>query len=285
MSKKDLVKIPETPPVWDADLMATVDRTIGPDFTDDPLVRRYNLFCEDKLQGKQYKLTMYSKDSTIYPGVATKKDALKQLEDAQQRLPDHEHFLPFGGVGPFKGMACNASTPEISKAQAYERQLEVFVPEGVDRDKESPFMIFLAGLLVFENLGHIAPLFRRLRQCCRCCCSGAGGTAAHAISYTKTMDNLFKEKELDPMICIFLDPGPQDETCIWGSQRNLELDAVSSKFTEFVDSLMHSASPVPEKQKGRLLHQIILCGDQVPVGPAGCGVGNPVVNKSVTAVR
>eukprot|EP00928_Gymnodinium_smaydae_P013834 TRINITY_DN15019_c0_g4_i1.p1 TRINITY_DN15019_c0_g4~~TRINITY_DN15019_c0_g4_i1.p1 ORF type:complete len:821 (+),score=96.95 TRINITY_DN15019_c0_g4_i1:51-2513(+) len=50
-------------------------------------------------------------------------------------------------------------------------------------------------------------------------------------------------------------------------------------------SLMHSASPVPEKQKGRLLHQIILCGDQVPVGPAGCGVGNPVVNKSVTAVR
>jgi len=50
-------------------------------------------------------------------------------------------------------------------------------------------------------------------------------------------------------------------------------------------SLMHSASPVPKKQQGRLLHQVILCGDQVPVGPAGCGVGNPVVNKNVAAVR
>mmetsp|Transcript_145882 Transcript_145882/g.370511 ORF Transcript_145882/g.370511 Transcript_145882/m.370511 type:complete len:426 (-) Transcript_145882:113-1390(-) len=233
--KMDVIKIPVTPPVWDADLMAAVDKTIGPDFTDDPLVKRYNLFCDGKLEGKQYKLTMSSKDSTIYPGVVTVKDAVKQLEDAHQRLPDHEHYAPFGGVQPFKGMACNATTPEISKPQAYKRQLEVFVPEGVDPSEASPFMIFLDGLFVLENLGHIAPFFRRLRQFCGCCCSGAGGTAADAISYTKTMDNLFKEKQLEPMVCIFLDPGPQDETCIWGSQRNFELDAVSSKFTDFVE--------------------------------------------------
>jgi len=50
-------------------------------------------------------------------------------------------------------------------------------------------------------------------------------------------------------------------------------------------SLMHSAGSVPEKQGRRLLHQIILCGDRVPTGPAGVGVGNPDVNPNVKAAR
>ena len=52
-------------------------------------------------------------------------------------------------------------------------------------------------------------------------------------------------------------------------------------------TVMHSASKVgPEGPGGdRLLHQIILCGDQVPCGPVGCGVGNPVVNPNCKAVR
>jgi alpha-ketoglutarate-dependent taurine dioxygenase len=50
-------------------------------------------------------------------------------------------------------------------------------------------------------------------------------------------------------------------------------------------SLMHSASSVPLKQGRRLLHQVILCGNEIPVGPAGSGVGNPVVNPNVTATR
>jgi len=48
-------------------------------------------------------------------------------------------------------------------------------------------------------------------------------------------------------------------------------------------SLMHSASAVPMTQGYRLLHQVLLCGNEVPVGPAGSGVGNPVVNPNVTA--
>ena len=58
---------------------------------------------------------MSSNDSTIYPGVATVKGALKQLEKLEE---DHEIHAPFGGVQNFKGMTCNASTPEISKPQA-----------------------------------------------------------------------------------------------------------------------------------------------------------------------
>jgi alpha-ketoglutarate-dependent taurine dioxygenase/fatty acid desaturase len=50
-------------------------------------------------------------------------------------------------------------------------------------------------------------------------------------------------------------------------------------------SLMHSASSVPLKQGHRLLHQILLCGTEVPMGPAGSGVGNPVVNPNVPALR
>lgn len=211
--------------------MATVDKTIGPAFTDDPLVKRYNICSGPMLQGKLYKLTMSSKDSTIYPGVVTVKGALKQLEKLEQ---DHEIHTTFGGVEPFKGMACNAETPEISKPEAYKRQLEVLVPEGLDTSKESPFMIFLDGLM-FEQLGQIAPFFRQLRKFCGCCCRGAGGPTHDAISFIYTMDNLFKEKQLEPMVCIFLNPGPQDEHCIWGTQRNLEYDTVSNKFTDFVE--------------------------------------------------
>jgi len=50
-------------------------------------------------------------------------------------------------------------------------------------------------------------------------------------------------------------------------------------------SLMHSASAVPIQQGRRLLHQVLLCGTDTPVGPAGTGVGNPIVNPNVEAVR
>lgn len=49
--------------------------------------------------------------------------------------------------------------------------------------------------------------------------------------------------------------------------------------------LMHSASPVPLTQGYRLLHQVLLCGNEVPMGPAGSGVGNPAVNPNVSAIR
>jgi len=60
--------------------------------------------------------------------------------------------------------------------------------------------------------------------------------AAHAgcIPFTNTMDNMIKTKELKPMICIFLDSGGFAES-IQGSQRGLEYDTVSNKFTEFVE--------------------------------------------------
>lgn len=50
-------------------------------------------------------------------------------------------------------------------------------------------------------------------------------------------------------------------------------------------SLMHSASSAPMKQGRRLLHQVLLCGNAVPTGPAGQGVGNPIVNPRVTSIR
>jgi hypothetical protein len=45
-----------------------------------------------------------------------------------------------------------------------------------------------------------------------------------------------------------------------------------------------SEQKVPKEER-RVLHQIILCGDQVLNGPAGVGVGNPQVNPNVKAVR
>lgn len=243
---KAIIKFPETPPVWDSDLMATVDKEIGPDFTDDPLIKRYNMFFGRKLQGKRYTLTMSSKDSTIYPGIATTKGALEQLEKVAE---DHEIHGPLGGVERFKVMGCNASTPDITKPQAYKRRLHVFVPAGVDPQKASPFMIFLDGVFQ-ENMGEAAPFFRFARKLCCCCCPRVGGTTADSISYLHTMDHLFQEKQLSPIVCIFLDPGPQNETCIWGTQRNLEYDTVSNTFTDFVEQ---EVLPFVSKKCGVLL--------------------------------
>lgn len=52
-------------------------------------------------------------------------------------------------------------------------------------------------------------------------------------------------------------------------------------------SVMHSAntSSIAKGNGRRLLHQIILCGDQIPQGPAGVGVGNPIVNPQVEKKR
>ena len=172
MPKQDVIKIPETPPVWGQDLMATIDKEIGPAYTDDPLIKRYSVWGDGKVQGKRYKLTMSSKDSTIYPGVARVKESLTKLEP--NRLPDYEVHGEFGGVKTMLAVALNASTPEISKPQPYERSLEVFVPAGVDTSKVSPFMIFLDGLNVFEALGKVAPVLRLARKLCCCCCPGAG---------------------------------------------------------------------------------------------------------------
>jgi len=222
-------KLPETPPVWDQELMATIDKTVGPAFTDDPLVKKTG-----NLQGKHYKLPMSSKDSKIYPGITPVKGALDLLEKLGQ---DQETHGFFGAVERMKFRAATAETPEISKPQAYKRDMEVFVPEGVDTSKPSPFMIFLDGIM-WEQLGGLAPTLRGCRTFC-CCFPTMGGAAAHCQSYMVTMDNLFKAKQLKPMVCIFLDPGSYGEECIWGSQRNLELDSVINyfehKFTDFVE--------------------------------------------------
>ena len=248
MPKENVIKLPETPPVLDPALMATIDKEIGPAFPDDPLVKRYNLsnfFRDAKVQGKRHKLTMSSKDSKIYPGVAPVKGWDKQL---QKIAEDHEIHGAFGGVDHFKCLACNASTPQISKPQAYKREVEVFVPAGVDTTKSSPFMIFLDGTMD-EFVGQLTPVFRLARKLCCCCCPGAGGTAADAISFIHTMDNLFKEKQLEPMVCIFLNPG-DNGFGLWGAQRNLEYDNANSKFTDFVEQ---EVLPFVSKKCGLLL--------------------------------
>ena len=140
------------------------------------------------------------------------------------------------------------SNPQISKPQAYKREVEVFVPAGVDTTKSSPFMIFLDGTMD-EFVGQLTPVFRLARKLCCCCCPGAGGTSADKISALLTMDNLFKEKQLEPMVCIFLNPG-DNGFGLWGAQRNLEYDNANSKFTDFVEQ---DVLPFVSKKCGLLL--------------------------------
>eukprot|EP00746_Dinoflagellata_sp_MGD_P124846 gnl/MRDRNA2_/MRDRNA2_59485_c0_seq2.p1 gnl/MRDRNA2_/MRDRNA2_59485_c0~~gnl/MRDRNA2_/MRDRNA2_59485_c0_seq2.p1 ORF type:complete len:399 (+),score=42.41 gnl/MRDRNA2_/MRDRNA2_59485_c0_seq2:82-1278(+) len=211
--------------VWDEALMETVDKFIGPDFPDDPLVKR-----SGKLKGKKWKLTMLSKDSKIYPGVTPVKNVMNILETLHE---DCTSYTSFGGTEAFPHCrVANAETPEISKPAPYKRKVDVFVPEGVDASTENPFMIFLDGIM-YENLGEVSGCIGCLGKFCGCFCM-KGAAAASCITFTNTMDNMIKTKELKPMICIFLEPGAWGES-IQGSQRGLEYDTVSNTFTEFVE--------------------------------------------------
>ena len=106
--------------------MQTVDKIVGPTFTDDPLIKRSGLAGPGKLKGKLFKLSMSSKDSKIYPGVIPVKNAFDILPKLHE---DCEIYDTFGGIENFTCRVATEKMEEISKPHAYKRPVEVFVPQ------------------------------------------------------------------------------------------------------------------------------------------------------------
>ena len=85
----------------------------------------------DVPRGALHPLTMHSKDSTMYPGVAKDLDALADM--------DREEYAKYGGVPP-------GVEPSLPEVVPYTRELAVYVPAGHDSAAAAPFIVVNDGM-------------------------------------------------------------------------------------------------------------------------------------------
>jgi enterochelin esterase-like enzyme len=112
--------------------------------------------------------------------------------------------VPRGTMQSFM-LASSASTiypSNVANGQTFNRQVQVYLPNGYVSGTESPFMIVQDGS---SYLGRLRPV----------------------------LDNMIADGRLPKMIGIFINPGPGDGP---GSQRGLEYDTVSDTYVRFIES-------------------------------------------------
>jgi enterochelin esterase family protein len=110
-----------------------------------------------------------------------------------------------GTLHPSVMLPSSASTvypSNVANGQTFNRQMQVYVPNGYVANTEAPFMI------VQDGSGYV----NRLRP---------------------VLDNLIAENRIPKLVVVFLNPGPGDGP---GSQRGLEYDTVSDRYTTFIES-------------------------------------------------
>jgi enterochelin esterase-like enzyme len=113
--------------------------------------------------------------------------------------------VPRGTLHPSVMLSSSGSTvypTNVANGQTFNRQMQVYVPNGYVANSEAPFM------LVQDGSGYV----NRLRP---------------------VLDNLIAENRLPKLVVVFLNPGPGDGP---GSQRGLEYDTVSNRYTTFIES-------------------------------------------------
>ena len=110
-----------------------------------------------------------------------------------------------GTLHPSVMLPSSASTVypnNVAGGATFNRQMQVYVPSGYVAGTEAPFMV------VQDGSGYV----NRLRP---------------------VLDNMIADGRLPKLVVIFLNPGPGDGP---GSQRGLEYDTVSERYTTFIES-------------------------------------------------
>jgi enterochelin esterase-like enzyme len=113
--------------------------------------------------------------------------------------------VPRGTLNPSVMLPSASSTVypnDVANSQTFNRQMQVYVPNGYVAGTEAPFMI------VQDGSGYV----NRLRP---------------------VLDNMIADGRLPKLVVIFLNPGPGDGP---GSQRGLEYDTVSERYTTFIET-------------------------------------------------
>ena len=110
-----------------------------------------------------------------------------------------------GTLHPSVMLPSSASTVypnNVANGSTFNRQMQVYVPNGYVAGSDAPFMV------VQDGSGYV----NRLRP---------------------VLDNMIADGRLPKLVVIFLNPGPGDGP---GSQRGLEYDTVSERYTTFIET-------------------------------------------------
>jgi enterochelin esterase family protein len=127
--------------------------------------------------------TMYSRNSTIYPGIQRLENDITKRRDAY-------------------GNRIGAAESEQSVAATYTRTVWVYVPSQYVRGTPAPF------ILVQDGYGYLNRL-------------------------PNVLDNLIAARRIPVMVAVLIDSGGGDAQ---GSQRGLEYDTLSGRYSDFVES-------------------------------------------------
>lgn len=93
---------------------------------------------------------------------------------------------------------------DIATGEPFDRSVDVYVPQQYAAGSAAPFMVVQDGISFYES------------------------------TMVPVLDNMIAAGELAPMIAIFVEPGPNEDTPI--GQRSFEYDSVSSAYVDFVET-------------------------------------------------
>ncbi|HWB80082.1 MAG TPA: alpha/beta hydrolase-fold protein [Nannocystaceae bacterium] len=93
---------------------------------------------------------------------------------------------------------------DIATGEPFDRSVDVYVPQQYVAGSAAPFMVVQDGISFYES------------------------------TMVPVLDNMIAAGELAPMIAIFVEPGPNEDTPL--GQRSFEYDSVSTSYVDFVET-------------------------------------------------
>lgn len=178
------------------------DFHIGPPYTDDPAFTAK----EGVPKGKVVRFVMNSVDSKIYPTAPPRGRG----RGRGGRRGGGEQAAGERGAGERGATEQPAAEQPAPQPTTFERPVAVYIPAGYVPGTPTPFIVVMDGVRGFTQTDPPNP----------------NGRNAFV---PEMLDNLIHEKRVPSMVAIMIDPGP-------GGQRTIEYDAVSDKYTMFIET-------------------------------------------------
>lgn len=141
-------------------------------------------------------------------GVGDEGDGKSTIEPPFVPAPETvvDDNVPHGTITSFTMSSTNSAIYplDVATGEPFDRSVDVYVPQQYAPGSAAPFMVVQDGISFYES------------------------------TMVGVLDNMIAAGELPPMIAIFVEPGPNEDTPL--GQRSFEYDSVSSSYVDFVET-------------------------------------------------
>jgi enterochelin esterase-like enzyme len=161
-------------------------------------------------------VTLGTADATSSTGATTSTDT-DDTDDGDGKFTIEPPFVPAPETvvddnvphGTITSFTMSSTTSaiyplDIATGEPFDRSVDVYVPQQYAAGSAAPFMVVQDGISFYES------------------------------TMVPVLDNMIAAGELAPMIAIFVEPGPNEDTPV--GQRSFEYDSVSSSYVDFVET-------------------------------------------------